>query len=217
MCGRNAVVSGTRNRSSTVEPPGSAADAVEPVDPALIHSSGDPNCSISSFDAHRIDTVKVELIVTLHRQRATTLDAGDDRWLHTRTTRTGAMSPWVCAAWTEKPATRQLNCWLDRYLSENGLLARYQARAQSMLQAAGGPYETPKIAEILRANADAQFAGAIRFDTERSPSDALQGREQGPSVGGSARDREFSVRGHEAPSLRAGARRSGSQERLRNA
>ena len=181
----------------------------------MIHSTGNPNCSISTVDEHRIDTVKVELIVTLHGKRATTLDARDDRWLHAQTTRMGAMSPRVCAAWREKPAMRQLNCWLDGYLSENGLLARYRARVQSMLQAARVPCETPKIAEILRASADAEFAGAIRFDTERSPSDALQG--QGPSVGRSARDRDSSVRGREAPSLRAGACRSGSQERLRNA
>ena len=79
----------------------------------------------------------MELIVTLHGQHAATLDAGDDRWLHARTTSMGAMSARISAAWTEKPATRQLNCWLDGCLPENGLLGRYLARAQSMLQAAG--------------------------------------------------------------------------------
>ena len=54
----------------------------------------------------------------------------------------------------------------------DGLLARYRARAHAMLQAAGVPSETPKVAEILWANADAEFAGAIRFDTDRSPSAA---------------------------------------------
>ena len=82
------------------------------------------------------------------------------------------MLPRISAAWTEEPATRQLNCWLDGCLPENGLLARYRARAQSILQAAGLPSETPKVAEILWANADAEFAGAIRFDTDRSPSAA---------------------------------------------
>ena len=78
----------------------------------------------------------------------------------------------LSAAWTEKPATGQLNCWLDGCLPENGLLARYRARAQSMLQTAGGAYKIPKVAEILWANADAEFAGAVRFDTDRSPSAA---------------------------------------------
>ena len=114
----------------------------------------------------------MKLIVTLHGQHAATLDAGDDRWLHARTTSMGAMSARISAAWTEKPATRQLNCWLDGCLPENGLLARYRARAQSMLQAAGVAYETPKVAEILWANADAEFAGAVRLDTDRSPSAA---------------------------------------------
>ena len=114
----------------------------------------------------------MELIVTLHGQHAATLDAGDDRWLHARTTSMGAMSARISAAWTEKPATRQLNCWLDGCLPENGLLARYRARAQSMLQAAGVARETPTVAEILRANADAEFAGAIRFDTDRTRSAA---------------------------------------------
>ena len=41
-----------------------------------------------------------------------------------------------------------------------------------MLQAAGVACETPKVAEILWANADAEFAGAIQFDTDRSPSAA---------------------------------------------
>ena len=111
----------------------------------------------------------MELIVTLHGKHAATLDAGDDRWLHARTTSMGAMSARISAAWTEKPEARQLNCWLDGCLPENGLLARYRARAQSMLQAAGAPSETPKVAEMLWANADAEFAGAIRFDTNRSP------------------------------------------------
>ena len=124
------------------------------------------------YDEHRNDKAKMELIVTLHGQHAATLDAGDDRWLHARTTSMGAMSARISAAWTVKPATRQLNCWLDGCLPENGLLARYRARAQSMLQAAGVAYETPKVAEILWANADAEFAGAVRFDTDRSPSAA---------------------------------------------
>ena len=111
----------------------------------------------------------MELNVTLHGQHAATLDAEDDRWLHARTTSMGAMSARISAAWTEKPATRQLNGWLDGCLPENGLLARYRARAQSMLQAVGVAYETPKVAEILWANADAEFAGAVRFDTDRSP------------------------------------------------
>ena len=114
----------------------------------------------------------MELIVTLHGKHAATLDAGDDRWLHARTTSRGPTSARISAAWTENPETRQLNCWLDGCLPENGLLARYRARAQSILQAAGVPSETPKVAEILWANADAEFAGAIRFDTDRSPSAA---------------------------------------------
>ena len=114
----------------------------------------------------------MELIVTLHGQHAASLDAGDDQWLHARTTSMGAMSARISATWTEKPATRQLNCWLNGCLPENGLLARYRARAQSMLQAAGVAYEKPKVAEILWANADAEFAGAVRFDTDRSPSAA---------------------------------------------
>ena len=114
----------------------------------------------------------MELIVNLHGKHAATLDTVDDRWLHTGTTSIGPMSARISAAWTEKPATRQLNCWLDGCLPENGLLARYRARAHAMLQAAGVPSETPKVAEILWANADAEFAGAIRFDTDRSPSAA---------------------------------------------
>ena len=114
----------------------------------------------------------MELVVTLHGKHAATLDAGDDRWLHARTTSMGAISASISAAWTEKPATRQLNCWLEGCLPENGLLGRYRARARSMLQAAGVACETPKVAEILWANADAEFAGAIQFDTDRSPSAA---------------------------------------------
>ena len=109
----------------------------------------------------------MELIVNLHGKRAATLGAGNDRWLHARTTRLGATSARVSTAWTEKPATRQLNCWLDGRLPENGVLATYRAGAQSMLQAAGVQSETPKIAEILRAHANAEFAGAFRFDTEQ--------------------------------------------------
>ena len=122
----------------------------------------------------------MELIVTLHGQHAATLDAEDDRWLHARTTSMGAMSARISAAWTEKPATRQLNCWLDGCLPENGLLGRYRARAQSMLQAAGLACETPKVGEILRANADAEFAGAIRFDTDRTRSAAQTGMNDSP-------------------------------------
>ena len=114
----------------------------------------------------------MELIVTLHGQHAATLDAADDRWLDADNTSMGATSARISAAWTEKPATGQLNCWLDGCLPENGLLARYRARAQSMLQTAGGAYKTPKVAEILWANADAEFAGAVRFDIDRSPSAA---------------------------------------------
>ena len=137
-----------------------------------MHSTGHSNGSIISLHEHRNDKARTELIVTLHGHHAATLDAGNDRWLHARTTRMGAMSARISAAWTEKPATRQLNCWLDGCLPENGLLARYRARAQSMLQAAGVACETPKVAEILWANAYAEFAGAIRFDTDRSPGGA---------------------------------------------
>ena len=125
-----------------------------------------------SLDEHRNYKAKMELIVTLHGQRAATLDAGNDRWLHARTTSMGAMSARISTAWTEKPETRQLNCWLDRCLPENGLLARYRARALSMLQAAGLACETPKATEILCTNADAEFVGAVRFDTDWSPSAA---------------------------------------------
>ena len=114
----------------------------------------------------------MELIVTLHGKHAATLDAADDQWLHADNTSMGSMSARISAAWTETPATRQLNCWLDGCLPENGLLGRYRARAQSMLQAAGLACETPKVGEILWANADAEFAGAIRFDTERTRSTA---------------------------------------------
>ena len=41
-----------------------------------------------------------------------------------------------------------------------------------MLQAAGLARETPKVAQILWANSDAEFAGAIRFDTDRTGSAA---------------------------------------------
>ena len=82
------------------------------------------------------------------------------------------MSARISTAWTEKPAARQLNCWLGGCLPENGLLGRYRARAQAMLQAAGLARETPKVGEILWANADAEFAGAIRFDTDRTRSAA---------------------------------------------
>ena len=41
-----------------------------------------------------------------------------------------------------------------------------------MLQAAGLACETPTVAEILWANADAEFAGAIGFETERARSTA---------------------------------------------
>ena len=114
----------------------------------------------------------MELIVTLHGQHAATLDASDDRWLDADNTSMGPMSARISAAWTETPATRQLNCWLDGCLPENGLLGRYRTRAQSMLQAAGLACDTPKVGEILWANADAEFAGAIRFDTERTRSTA---------------------------------------------
>ena len=80
------------------------------------------------------------------------------------------MSASISAAWTEQPATRQLNCWLDGCLPENGLLGRYRARAQAMMH--GLACETPKAAAILRANEDAEFADAIRFDTERTRSTA---------------------------------------------
>ena len=109
----------------------------------------------------------MELIVTLHAKYAATLDVVDDRWLHEGTSSMGPMSAPISAAWTGKPATRQLNGWLDGCLPENGLLARYRARAQSMLQAAGVARGTPTVAQILRANADAEFAGALRFDTGR--------------------------------------------------
>ena len=110
----------------------------------------------------------MELIITLHGKHAATLDVADDRWLHAANTSMGPMSGRISAAWSETPATRQLDCWLDGCLPENGLLGRYRARAQAMLQAAGVARETPKVGEILRANADAEFAGAIRFDTERT-------------------------------------------------
>ena len=114
----------------------------------------------------------MDLIIILHGKHAATLDAADDRWLHAGNTSMGPMSARISAAWTEKPATRQLNCWLDGCLPENGLLGRYRARAQSMLQAASLARETPKVAQILWANADAEFAGAIRFDTDRTGSAA---------------------------------------------
>ena len=41
-----------------------------------------------------------------------------------------------------------------------------------MLQAAGLARETPKVGEILWANADAEFVGATRFDTDRTRSAA---------------------------------------------
>ena len=121
-----------------------------------------------SLKANRNGEDKMELIVTLHAKYAATLDVANDRWLHEGTSSMGPMSARISAAWTGKPATRQLNGWLDGCLPENGLLARYRARAQSMLQAAGVARETPTVAEILRANADAEFAGAIRFDTDRT-------------------------------------------------
>ena len=114
----------------------------------------------------------MKLIVTLHGEHAATLDAADDRWLHDRTTSMAPVSARISAAWTERAATRQLDCWLDGCLPENGLLGRYRARAQAMLQAAGLASETPKVAEILRANADAEFAGAIGFETQRVRSTA---------------------------------------------
>ena len=150
----------------------SVTDAAEIVEVAPIHSTGGSNGSIISLDEHRNNKAKMELIVTLHGQHAATLDAGDDQWLHARTTSMGVMSPRISAAWKEKPGTRQLNCWLDGCLPENGSLARYRARARSMLKAAGVACETPKVAEILWANADAEFAGAVPFDTDRSPSAA---------------------------------------------
>ena len=110
----------------------------------------------------------MELIVTLHAKHAATLDVADDRWLHEGTSSMGPMSARISAAWAATPATRQLSGWLDGCLPENCLLARYRARAQSMLQAAGVARETPTVAEILRANADAEFADAIRFDTDRT-------------------------------------------------
>ena len=109
----------------------------------------------------------MELIVALHGKHAVTLDDADDRWLHDEATGMAAMSARISAAWTQMPAARELNRWLDGCLPENGLLGRYRARAQAMLQAAGLAYETPTVAEILWANADAEFAGAIRFETDR--------------------------------------------------
>ena len=114
----------------------------------------------------------MKLIVTLHGKHAATLDAADDRWLHDRTTSMAPVSARISAAWTERPDTQQLNCWLDGCLPENGLHARYRARAQSMLQAVGAPSETPMVAEMLRANADAEFAGAIGFETQPARSTA---------------------------------------------
>ena len=100
------------------------------------------------------------------------MDAAGDQWLHAGTTSMDPMSARISAAWTEKPGARQLNCWLDGCLPENGLLGRYRTRAQAMMQAAGLACERPKVGEILLANADAEFAGAIRFDTKRTRSTA---------------------------------------------
>ena len=52
----------------------------------------------------------MELIVTLHRNHAATLNTADDQWLHVGNTSMCSMSARISAAWTEKPATRQLNC-----------------------------------------------------------------------------------------------------------
>ena len=114
----------------------------------------------------------MDLIVTLHGKHAATLDASDESWLHAGNTTVGPMSASISAAWTEQPATRQLNCWLDGCLPENGLLGRYRARAQAMMRAARVACKTPTVPAILWANADAEFAGAIRFDTERTRSTA---------------------------------------------
>ena len=114
----------------------------------------------------------MELIVNLHGKHAATLDVADDRWRHAGAANMGPMSARISAAWTETPATRQLERWLDGCLPENGLLGRYRARAKAMLQAAGVACETPKVAQMLWANTDTEFAGAIRLDTHRSRSAA---------------------------------------------
>ena len=67
----------------------SVADATEIVEVAPIDSTGGSNGSIISLDEHRNEKTKMELIVTLHGKYAATLDAGDDRWLHARTTSMG--------------------------------------------------------------------------------------------------------------------------------
>ena len=114
----------------------------------------------------------MELIVNLHGKHAATLEAGDDRWLHAEPTGMGPMSAPISAAWAETSEPRQLERWLDGCLPENGLLGRYRGRAKAMLQAAGVACETPKAAQMLCANADAEFAGAIRTDTHRTRSAA---------------------------------------------
>ena len=73
-----------------------------------MHSNG----SIISLDAHRNDKPRMELIITLHGKHAATLDAGDDRWLHARTTSMGAMSARICAApgGPRRRSRRDLSC-----------------------------------------------------------------------------------------------------------
>ena len=123
----------------------------------------------------------MELIVNLHGKHAATLEAGDDRWLHAEPTGMGPMSAPISAAWAETSEPRQLERWLDGCLPENGLLGRYRGRAKAMLQAAGVACETPKAAQMLCANADAEFAGAIRTDTHRTRSAAARAA-TGPSI-----------------------------------
>ena len=88
------------------------ADAAEMVEVAPMHSTGHSTGSINSLDAHRNDKAGMELIVTLHGHHAATLDAGDDRWLHARTTSMGAMSARFCSTpgGPRRRSRRDLSC-----------------------------------------------------------------------------------------------------------
>ena len=81
----------------------------------------------------------------------------------------GPVAVRLSAAWTEEPGTRRLERWLDGCLPENGLRGRYQARTQAMLREAGLAHENPGAGEMLWANANAEFAGAIGFDDHQAP------------------------------------------------
>ena len=109
------------------------------------------------------------LEVLLHGRLAAILDTGPSALSSNESVQFTPYIARLSAAWEREPSLAALYLWLDACLPENGARRAFEERATALKLDLGLPVTVSPPVDLVWANTDAEFPGAVSFQRSNAP------------------------------------------------